>query len=66
MFHFSVIVMINEYVTNIITGSTIFNKFHSVNSLSVALNVIVSDNIVCYNKLNNMVQCQWKITVLSC
>jgi hypothetical protein len=65
MFHSSVIVMINEYVTNI-SGSTIFNKFHSVNSRSVALNDIVSDNIMCYNKLNNMVQCQWNNTVSSC
>jgi hypothetical protein len=57
--------MINEYVTDI-TESTIFSKFHSVNSLSVALNDIVSDNIMCYNKLNNMEQCQWNITVPSC
>jgi len=65
MFHFSVIIMINEYIIDI-TGSTIFSKFHSVNSLSVALNVIFSDNITCYNKLNNMVQWQWNITVPSC
>jgi hypothetical protein len=65
MFHFSAIVMINEYVTNI-TVSTIFNKFLSVNSLFMALNDIVSDNIVCYNKLNSMVKCQWNITVPSC
>jgi len=65
MFHFSVIIMINEYFTDII-GSKIFSKNHSVNSLSVALNDIVSDNIMCYNKLNNMVQCQWNITVPSC
>jgi len=61
MFYLSVIVMINEYVTNI-TGNTVFNQFHCINSLSVALNHIVSDNIVSYNKLN-MMQCQWNITV---
>ena len=65
MFYFSVILMIKEYVTNIY-GSTIFNKFHSVNSLYMALNDIVPDNIVCYKKLNNMVQCQWNITGPSC